>query len=120
MRSIGSFGKKHTRDKGLLRASTTFALSKTVRFLGHQIGLFARRRWHRFRYTCVNVGAPIPITESLASAGPLFGPGDGPERFEQIETLGRHLMDAVGAFIPVTPDTLVSDVLLAKGYQPVS
>jgi glycerol-3-phosphate O-acyltransferase len=91
-----------------------------VRFLGHQIGLFARRRWHRFGYTCVNFGTPIPMTESLASAGPLFGPGDGPERFEQIETLGYHLMDSVSAVIPVTPGTLVSTVLLAKGDQPVS
>lgn len=107
-------------DKELPRASTTFALTKTVRFFGHQVGLFVLRRWHRFGYACVNFGTPISMTEYLASAGTEFAAEDSPERFEQVETLGRHLMNAVGAVIPVTPVALVSTVLLAKGDRPVS
>ena len=60
------------------------------------------------------------MTEYLASTGKEFAAEDTPERFAQVETLGRHLMDAVGAVIPVTPVALVSTVLLAKGDRPVS
>jgi glycerol-3-phosphate O-acyltransferase len=107
-------------DEELPRASTTFALTRTARFLRHQVGLFVRRRWHRFGYACVNFGTPIPMTEYLASAGAEFAADESPERFEQIETLGQHLMDAVGAVIPVTPVALASTVLLAKNDRPVS
>lgn len=107
-------------DKELPRIGTVSALARTVRFLGHQVVLFLRRRWHRFGYACVNFGTPISMTEYLAAKGTKFAADDTPERFAQIETLGRHLMEAVGTVIPVTPVALVSTVLLAKNDQPVS
>jgi len=107
-------------DKELPRASTRFALAKSFGFLGHQLTLFVRRRWHRFGYACVNFGPPISMTDYLAEAGTAFAADETPERFEQIETLGRHLMEAVGAVIPATPVSLVATVLLAKNVQAVS
>lgn len=107
-------------DKELPRIGTVSALARTVRFLGHQVVLFLRRRWHRFGYACVNFGTPISMTHYLAAEGTEFAADETPERFAQIETLGRHLMEAVGTVIPVTPVALVSTVLLAKNDQPVS
>jgi len=107
-------------DKELPRIGTASALARTVRFLGHQVVLFLRRRWHRFGYACVNFGTPISMTHYLAAEGTEFAADETPERFAQIETLGRHLMEAVGTVIPVTPVALVSTVLLAKNDQPVS
>ncbi len=102
------------------RASKTYALGKTVGFVAHQFGLFLRRRWHRFGYACVNFGTPISMKDYLADAGISFADADTPERFAQIEALGRHLMNAVGAVIPVTPVSLVSTVLLAAGDRAMS
>ena len=107
-------------DKELPRVGTGTALTKALGFLGHQLGLFFRRRWHRFGYACVNFGTPISMTEYLASNGTEFADEKAPERFDQIEALGRHLMDAVGAVVPVTPVALVSTVLLIKNDHPVS
>ena len=107
-------------NKELPRIGTVSALARTVRFLGHQVVLFLRRRWHRFGYACVNFGTPISMTHYLAAEGTEFAADETPERFAQIETLGRHLMEAVGTVIPVTPVALVSTVLLSKNDQPVS
>ncbi|NQV79955.1 MAG: 1-acyl-sn-glycerol-3-phosphate acyltransferase [Alphaproteobacteria bacterium] len=102
------------------RPSKTYALGKTAGFVAHQFGLFARRRWHRFGYACVNFGTPISMKDYLADAGINFAIADTPERFAQIEALGRHLMNAVGAVIPVTPVSLVATVLLAAGDRATS
>ena len=42
-------------------ASRWAALRNTLGFLGQQLGLLVRSRWHRFGYACVNFGTPLSV-----------------------------------------------------------
>ncbi len=106
--------------KELPRRGSGYALKTTLGFVGHQTWLFARRRWHRFGYACVNFGTPVSMRRYLAERGESFSPAGTDERFAQIEDLGKHLMRAVGDVVPVTPVSLVATVLLEAGDAPLS
>jgi glycerol-3-phosphate O-acyltransferase len=107
-------------DPDRQRRGPGYALMKSLGFAFHQVGLMLRRRWHRFGYACVNFGPPVSMKEYLAERGVTFAAAGTEERFQQVEDLGRHLMTAVGAVIPVTPVSLVATVLLEGGDRPMS
>ena len=84
----------------------------TLRFIGHQIGLVLRSRWHRFGYACVNFGTPLSIRAYAAARNLDFRHMPKEQRAHAIAELGRHLMDQVGRLIPVLPVPLVATALL--------
>lgn len=100
---------------GSLRAATT-----TLRFIGHQLGLMLRSRWHRFGYACVNFGTPVSVRAWTQQRGIAWGQLDRAQRQAEVAALGQHLMAQVGALVPVLPVPLVAMVLLADPQRALS
>jgi len=101
-----------TEDAIARRAGRVRAAWITLHFVGHQIGLILRSRWHRFGYACVNFGTPVSIRAYAAERNLDFGHMSKEERTQAVAQLGRYLMDQVGRLIPVLPVPLVATVLL--------
>lgn len=96
--------------KGALAAAWT-----TLRFTGRNLALRARSRWHRFGYACVNFGTPISMRDYLGERHLDLRRLAKDERAIPLDRLGRDLMAAVGAVIPVVPVPLVASVFLESG-----
>jgi glycerol-3-phosphate O-acyltransferase len=45
------------------------AFGQTVRFLGRNLALMARNKWHRFGYACVNFGSPLSLKAHVRARG---------------------------------------------------
>jgi glycerol-3-phosphate O-acyltransferase len=86
------------------------ALTTTVRFIGRNLWLIARSRWHRFGYACVNFGTPLSAQAYLRARGLDLRTLDRDERFRHVAALGADLMAAVGDVIPALPTALVATV----------
>ena len=93
------------------RAST---LARTLRFVGQQAVLMLRSRWYKLGYACVNFGTPVSVRAWCATRGVDFATLPKEARQLEVAALGRHLMDQVGALIPVLPVPLVATVLLRE------
>ena len=93
------------------RAST---LARTLRFVGQQAVLMLRSRWYKLGYACVNFGTPVSVRAWCATRGVDFATLPKEARQLEVAALGRHLMDRVGALIPVLPVPLVATVLLRE------
>jgi glycerol-3-phosphate O-acyltransferase len=100
---------------GGLRAATT-----TLRFIGHQLGLMLRSRWHRFGYACVNFGTPVSVRAWTQQRGIAWGQLDRTQRQAEVAALGQHLMAQVGALVPVLPVPLVATALLVDPQRALS
>jgi glycerol-3-phosphate O-acyltransferase len=100
---------------GRLRAART-----TLRFIGRNLWLMARSKWHRFGYACVNFGAPISLRDWLRTRD--VDPRALPkaERIERVGALATDLMDAIGRVVPVLPVALVSEVFTDAPHDRLS
>jgi glycerol-3-phosphate O-acyltransferase len=101
-------------DDAAPRASGLQAAWRTLSFVGSQIGLLLRSRWHRFGYACVNFGTPVSVRAWTASRGVVLEQLGKAERQAEVAALGRHLMQAVGRLIPVLPVPLVATLMVAE------
>jgi len=101
------------------RTGRMAAAWRTLRFVGTQVGLLLRSRWHRFGYACVNFGTPVSVRAWAAQRGVDFDHLTREQRQVEVAALGRHLMDEVGRLIPVLPVPLVAAVLLAQDGRPL-
>jgi glycerol-3-phosphate O-acyltransferase len=101
------------------RTGRMAAAWRTLRFVGTQVGLLLRSRWHRFGYACVNFGTPVSVRAWAAQRGVDFDHLTREQRQVEVAALGRHLMDEVGRLIPVLPVPLVAAVLLAQEGRPL-
>lgn len=86
------------------------AVANTLRFVARNLWLAARSRWYRFGYACVNFGSPISMRAYCAARELDFRTLPREERFARVEELGRGLMTAVGATVPVLPVPLMATV----------
>lgn len=84
------------------------AVGNTLKFVLRNLSLMARNAWHRFGYACVNFGSPVSLRAYTRSRGVDFRVLGKEERFERVAELGRDLMAAVAAVIPVVPVPLVA------------
>ncbi len=100
-----------TREKSRSRA-----VWNTLRFVAHNVSLMLRSEWHRFGYACVNFGTPI----SMRSRGIDYQALSGEARRAAVERLGRELMEAVGAIVPVVPVPLIASVFVAQPERALS
>lgn len=82
----------------------------TLTFAGRNLGQMLTGRWHRFGYACVNFGSPVSMRSHVRQRGIDFTGLDEAARKEEVEALGRRLMQAVGGVIPVVPVALVAQV----------
>jgi glycerol-3-phosphate O-acyltransferase len=95
------------------------ALAGTLGFVGHQLALLLRSRWHRFGYACVNFGTPVSVRAWMTARGVDPEHLDAPQRRSEVAALGTHLMAEVGRLVPVLPVPLLATVLLrepARGF----
>jgi glycerol-3-phosphate O-acyltransferase len=100
-------------DADAPRVGRLDAAATTLGFVGTQLGLLLRSRWHRFGYACVNFGTPLSVRAWSAEHGVRFEALDKAERQAAVAALGHHLMHQVGRLVPVLPVPLVASVMLA-------
>ncbi len=101
------------------RRGRVYAVIKTLKFVLHNLGLAARRRWHRFGYAGVRVGEPVFLRDYLKRHGIDFRAMSEAEAFAAVERLGSELMAYVGRAIPVLPVSLVARVMV-ESSEPLS
>jgi len=93
----------------------------TACFIGRNLWLMARSKWHRFGYACVNFGAPISLLAWLEERG-----GPDPRALSEerrgalVCALAEDLMAGIGAVVPVLPVALVAEVFLAAPREELS
>ncbi len=104
-------------DGSLPKASGLRSSARMLAFVGSQLWLVLRSRWHRFGYACVNFGTPVSVRAWAAARGIDFDHLPREQRQAEVAALGRHLMDQVGRLIPVLPVPLVATVLLQQGER---
>jgi glycerol-3-phosphate O-acyltransferase len=88
------------------------AARTTLGFLVRNLGLLLRQQWYRFGYACVNFGTPISVDTYLARREIELSGLPREERMEVVASLGRDLMDAVAAVVPVLPVSLVASAFV--------
>jgi glycerol-3-phosphate O-acyltransferase len=102
------------------RRGALAALATTLAFIGRNLSLMARNRWHRFGYACVNFGTPISMRQRLGGSGLDLRTLPREERFRAVGTLADELMAAIGKAVPVLPVPLVATVFLASPERALS
>ncbi|HEX8392618.1 MAG TPA: 1-acyl-sn-glycerol-3-phosphate acyltransferase [Longimicrobium sp.] len=100
---------------GRRRSGALAALGRTMTFIGKNLALMARSRWHRFGYACVNFGTPVSMRAWCAAHSTDFRALDKEQRHDRVAALGADLMAAVGHVIPVLPVSLVATVFVRDG-----
>src|SRR5947199_204298 len=102
------------------RRDRLFAARTALRFLGRNLSLMLRSRWHRFGYACVNFGTPISMRAYLGERGLDLRRFSKEERTVHLERLGAELMERIGGVIPALPVPLVASVLVESAGEPLS
>ena len=102
------------------RQGPLFAARTALRFVGRNLSLMLRSRWHRFGYACVNFGTPISMRGYLGERGLDLRHLSREERATHLARLGEELMAAIGGVIPVLPVPLVAAVLVRCAGEPLS
>ncbi len=106
-------------DAAAPKAGGLRASARMLAFIGSQLWLILRSRWHRFGYACVNFGTPVSVRAWAAARGIDFDHLPREQRQAEVAALGRHLMAQVGRLIPVLPVPLVASVLLQQGERAI-
>jgi glycerol-3-phosphate O-acyltransferase len=101
-------------DAAAPRPGRAQAAWRTLRFVGGQIGLLVRSRWHRFGYACVNFGTPVSARRWCDERGFAFEALDKERRKAEVAALGQHLMQCIGRLVPVLPVPRVASVLVEQ------
>ena len=86
---------------------TTFA------FIGRNLWLMMRSRWHRFGYASVNFGAPVSVRAWCRQHQIDPAVLEPAARIVAVEKLARELMAQVRRQVPVLPIPLVAECLLS-------
>jgi glycerol-3-phosphate O-acyltransferase len=102
------------------RRSPLFAARTALRFVGRNLSLMLRSRWHRFGYACVNFGTPLSMRRYLGERGLDLRHLSREERATHLAHLGEELMAKIGGVIPVLPVPLVAAVLVRSAGEPLS
>ena len=106
-------------DAAAPRPGRLRSAARTLAFIGGQLWLLLRSRWHRLGYACVNFGTPVSVRTWSLERGIDFDSLPREKRQLEVAALGRHLMAQVGQLIPVLPVPLVATVLLQQGERAI-
>lgn len=101
-------------DPQAARRSTLFVLRTTLAFLGHNLWLGVRNRWHRFGFGCVNFGIPISAKDYCEQQGIVFHKLPVEQRFQHVERLAQLLVNDIQQRIPILPVAIVATIFLQK------
>ena len=102
------------RNASSKRAGAGGALLNTARFVGRNLWLMARNKWHRFGYACVNFGSPFSLKEYVARRGVDFRALPKEEHSRRLEELARELMESVARVMPAVPVSLVATAFVRE------
>jgi len=102
------------RETSGRRTGAVVVAGNTLRFVGKNLRLMARNRWHRFGYACVNFGSPISAKAWIRRHGVDLRALPRDERFAEVGRLAEDLMAAIAAVIPVVPVALVARAFVAE------
>jgi glycerol-3-phosphate O-acyltransferase len=91
-----------------------------ARYLVRALALLARGRWYRNGYASVGFGTPVSLRAHARARNIAYGKLAEAQRFAEVEILGKALMAAVAAVIPVLPVSLVATLLLRAGANGLS
>jgi glycerol-3-phosphate O-acyltransferase len=97
-------------DPSRERKGSTFG--NIGRFVGKNLSLMARNRWHRFGYACVNFGSPVSARAYLKTRGLDLRGLPKEERFARVEEFAKELMAAVARVVPVVPVSAVATLFI--------
>ena len=100
-------------DPSATRRSRWFVIRTTFGFIGRNLWLMLRSRWHRFGYASVNFGAPVSAREWCQCEAVNFAELDHEQRFAQVQRLANELMDHMARLVPVLPIPLIAEAVLA-------
>ncbi len=100
-------------DPAAERRSRWFVLRTTLGFIGRNLWLMMRSRWHRFGYAGVNFGTPLSARAWCRQQQIDPAILDPAARIVAVEQLARELMARVGRQVPVLPIPLVAEAVLA-------
>jgi glycerol-3-phosphate O-acyltransferase len=101
-------------DPDAAHPGTTAAFANTTRFVGRNLILMARNRWHRFGYACVNFGSPVSLRAYLERHRHDFRKLSKEDRFPHVEAFARELMGEIAKVIPVVPVSLAATVFVRE------
>lgn len=100
-------------DPNAERRSRWFVIRTTLAFIGRNLWLMMRSRWHRFGYASVNFGAPVSVRAWCRQQQTDPASLDPAARIVVVEKLARELMANVRRQVPVLPIPLVAECLLS-------
>jgi glycerol-3-phosphate O-acyltransferase len=101
-------------DPAAPRRGPLAAAGRTLAFLGGQLALLARGRWHRFGYACVGFGRPLSLAAWLGERRAAPAEMERETRIELARELAAELMARVGEVVPVVPVAQVARVFLDR------
>ena len=101
-------------DRAASASGSGSAFVHATRFVGRNLWLMARNKWHRFGYACVNFGSPFSLREYVARRGVDFRGLPREEHSRRLEELARELMESVARVIPAVPVPLVATVFVRE------
>ncbi|MGH9367317.1 MAG: 1-acyl-sn-glycerol-3-phosphate acyltransferase [Thermoanaerobaculia bacterium] len=101
-------------DPEAKRPGAAAAFATASRFVGRNLYLMGRNRWHRFGYACVNFGSPVSLKAYLGRHGLDLQRLPKEERFPKVEAFARELMAQIEKVIPVVPVSLAATVFVRE------
>ncbi|MGH1352309.1 MAG: 1-acyl-sn-glycerol-3-phosphate acyltransferase, partial [Methyloligellaceae bacterium] len=90
-------------DKNNKNLRSRFTTRFLIHYSLHTLWLLIRGRWHRHGYACVSFGAPVSLKAYMEQRSIDFRTLNEDREREEVDTLGKHLMGAVGKVVPVLP-----------------
>lgn len=89
----------------------------SIWFIFHNLQLMWQGGWYRFGYAVVNIGTPISTRAYALTNDVHFDQLPKAERIEHAKQLAAHLMDGVGAVVPVLPVAVVATVFTQSNSE---
>ena len=99
-------------DDSAEKRSTWFVIKTTIGFVFKNALLSRKNRWRRFGYASVNFGEPLSAQKYCETNHVDFSVLDTEERFSQVESLAKTIMDDIAQVVPVVPVAVMGEILI--------
>jgi glycerol-3-phosphate O-acyltransferase len=107
-------------DMATPRSGLARTLAITGAYLARQFVFTLTGKRYRYGYACVNFGRPVSMRAHVRDRAIDFRVMDDATRRDAVAVMGRRLMDAIGAIVPVLPVPLVASVFLREPARALS
>jgi glycerol-3-phosphate O-acyltransferase len=94
------------------RSGLARTLAITGSYLAQQFVFTLTGKRYRYGYACVNFGQPLSMRDHVHERAIDFRVMDDASRRDAVAAIGRRLMEAIGAIVPVLPVPLVASVFV--------